>query len=255
MVEPEGQEAENERVVRNCYNAYLNHDIWTVVDSCAEDSEWFALGPSDKLPYAGSYRGRQEVEKYLAILDDVEESNHLVAHEFIACGNKVIVFGEYIARVNSTGLQFKTDFAHVFTLRDGKITNMRYLYDTAAAVAAFSGVPISPDDEESGRRDVIGRRPNTKVDGSAFEKEIIDAVWEKAGPVEGWFGYIKKDECGALICRERYGKTESLGWEIDHLVPVVLGGADNLSNLRPLQWQNNRSKADNYPNWECKNTG
>jgi HNH endonuclease len=48
---------------------------------------------------------------------------------------------------------------------------------------------------------------------------------------------------------------ESLGWEIDHVAPVVLGGTDDPSNLRPLQWQNNRSKADNYPNWECKNTG
>jgi ketosteroid isomerase-like protein len=139
MTEQEKLEQENEQIVRGLYNAYLSHDIRTVIDTCAEDSEWFAMGPPDKLPYAGLYRGHPEVEKYIAILDDVEESNHLVAQEMIAHGDKVIVFGEYIARVNSTGVQFKTDFVHVFTIRDGKVAKFRYLYDTAAAVKAYQG--------------------------------------------------------------------------------------------------------------------
>ena len=98
------------------------------------------------------------------------------------------------------------------------------------------------------------RQPNSRADGSAFDEDIIEAVWEKALPADG-FRYIKKDGCGALICRENYGKTESLGWEIDHILPVTRGGTDDLSNLQPLQWQNNRSKAENYPDYECKNTG
>ena len=39
------------------------------------------------------------------------------------------------------------------------------------------------------------------------------------------------------------------GWEIDHLKPVVLGGTDDIENLNALQWQNNRSKGDDYPNF------
>ena len=139
MSEQEKLGQENEQVVRSLYQAYLSHDIAKVIDNCAEDGEWLAMGPPGALPYAGSYRGHSEVEKYIAILDDVEESNHLVAQEFIARGDKVIVFGEYIARVNSTGVQFKTDFAHVFTIRDGQVTKFRYLYDTAAAVKAYHG--------------------------------------------------------------------------------------------------------------------
>jgi hypothetical protein len=27
-----------------------------------------------------------------------------------------------------------------------------------------------------------------------------------------------------------------------------------LNNLQPLQWENNRHKGDNYPNWSCKIT-
>ncbi len=57
------------------------------------------------------------------------------------------------------------------------------------------------------------------------------------------------DRCGALIDRYAYGQTtpNGTGWEIDHIIPVSKGGTDDLLNLQPLQWQNNRSKGDNYP--------
>lgn len=42
------------------------------------------------------------------------------------------------------------------------------------------------------------------------------------------------------------------GWEIDHIKPSSLGGSDGLYNLQPLQWENNRSKSDNWPHWSCK---
>ena len=40
------------------------------------------------------------------------------------------------------------------------------------------------------------------------------------------------------------------GWEIDHIKPVSKGGTDNLSNLQPLYWENNRSKGDKL-DWKC----
>jgi hypothetical protein len=205
------------------------------------------------------FRGHQGIEKYIAILDDVEESNHLVAQEFVTQGDTVSVFGEYVARVNCTGIQFKTDFVHVFKLRDGKVVRFRYFYDTAATAAAFENPQYSvtraqAESDEKRKRGSSERRPNTRRDGFLFEPALVDAVWEKALPVEG-YRYMRKDRCGALICRENFGSRESLGWEIDHIVPVSMGGGDDLDNLQPLQWQNNESKGDNYPDWECKNTG
>lgn len=132
-------EQENEQIVRQAYSAYLSANLEAVLDLCSEDVEWHAFGPADELPYAGLHRGREQVSRYFAILDDKEESNHLVSHEFITKGDKVIVFGNYKARVNANGRRFETDFVHVFTLRDGKITNFRDFYDTSAAVDAYRG--------------------------------------------------------------------------------------------------------------------
>lgn len=69
--------------------------------------------------------------------------------------------------------------------------------------------------------------------------------------VDGYNGdSIRQDSCGAWILRSQYGNTDSIfGWEIDHVYPVAKGGDDDLRNLRPLQWENNRSKGDDYPSY------
>lgn len=84
-----------------------------------------------------------------------------------------------------------------------------------------------------------------------FSDDEIQKVWNKAKKIDGEDASLyRKDYAGAWIKRDEYGKTEStLGWEIDHRKPVAKGGADDLTNLDPLQWNNNRTKSDDYPEW------
>lgn len=84
-----------------------------------------------------------------------------------------------------------------------------------------------------------------------FNIETINNVWKKASIVNGFDPDIwRQDYAGAWIKKSEYGNCDSVfGWEIDHERPISKDGNDYLSNLVPLQWENNRSKGDNYPNW------
>jgi hypothetical protein len=97
----------------------------------------------------------------------------------------------------------------------------------------------------------MSRCPNTDARGKPFSEAAIEAVWKKGTP-ESFYTTFRTDACGASMQRTQYGKTEQWGWEIDHIKPVAEGGTDDLANLKPLQWENNRHKGDSYPDWECK---
>ncbi|MCQ2607755.1 MAG: HNH endonuclease [Bacteroidales bacterium] len=79
-------------------------------------------------------------------------------------------------------------------------------------------------------------------------EQDIQRVWNEATIVDGYNkDIVRKDCCGAWIVKSEYGKATPFGWEVDHAFPVSKGGKTEPINLRAMHWENNRSKADDFP--------
>jgi hypothetical protein len=88
------------------------------------------------------------------------------------------------------------------------------------------------------------RHPNTDASGKPFDEATIEAVWSKA-PISSDHPPMKIDAYGALIWKGGYGNTSSkFGWEIGFKRPLAKGGKDELDNLQPVQWENNRRNGE-----------
>lgn len=100
----------------------------------------------------------------------------------------------------------------------------------------------------------IMRRNNTDRNGNRWSDQTKSLVWSKATPITGENpSQYRLDACNAIIEWGQFGVTNDYGtgWEIDHIHPVALNGSDSISNLQPLQWQNNRRKGDSVGTNYC----
>ena len=130
-------EQENLQIVKAAYAAFKRGDIQAILNTLADDVVWFLPGPTDIVPVAGERRGRDEVGQFFSALSENQTAEQFEPQEFIAQGEKVIVFGQYRWRIKATGREFVSDWVHVFTLRDSKVGGFREYYDTAACADAY----------------------------------------------------------------------------------------------------------------------
>lgn len=131
-------EQDNVQTVQQVYAAWQRGDIPAVLDAFTDDIAWLMPGPSEIVPHAGTYRGREQMAQYFAVLSETLEFEQYELAEFVAQGEKVVVLGRSRGRARATGNSFADNYAHYFELRGGKIARMRYYSDTAAIVAALT---------------------------------------------------------------------------------------------------------------------
>jgi ketosteroid isomerase-like protein len=127
---------QNKQLIMQCYQLYSDKNISALLNLFHDDIEWIA-NDSDDIPFAGSFHGKDEVAQFFTKLDQAQDAITFEPQDFIAEGDKVVACGISSWHVKSTGLSYDNPWAHVFTVRDGKVARLQQYNHTAAAEAAF----------------------------------------------------------------------------------------------------------------------
>lgn len=126
----------NVQIVQDCYNKFGTGDIQGLLGNCAEDIAW-NTPEIENASFGGRRRGHAEVAEFFSGMSAEEEVTKFEPREFIAEGDRVVALGTYAAKVRDTGRSYESDWVHVFTVKDGKITSFDEFFDSAAATRAF----------------------------------------------------------------------------------------------------------------------
>lgn len=128
----------NLQVVQALYTAFGQGDMSTILNLLAEDVDWFFNGRAEDVPFAGQRSGHAQMIEFFTIVGQTCEVQEFGPHEMMAFEDKVLSLGHERVGVRATGKVFETDWAHLFTIRNGKIARLREYYDTAAMAEAFA---------------------------------------------------------------------------------------------------------------------
>lgn len=125
------------QLVQNLYEAFGRGDISFILAHIAPGCRWSA--PGSGIPNAGEYTGPGGVAQFFERLAATENVTRFEVREYFESGSSVIALGYEEVTAVSTGKPAATEWAMLFRVEEGKVTEWRSYYDTSAYLLAHAG--------------------------------------------------------------------------------------------------------------------
>ena len=126
-------------LVQDLYGAFGRADVPAILGNLAEDVTWEAVGRPSDFPTFGPRAGVPAVLDFFVKVGENEDFTEFLPQSLHASGDKVFVLGHAKYKAKKTGKPVVTDWVHVFTLRDGKVSGWLEFADTAQIAEAYRG--------------------------------------------------------------------------------------------------------------------
>jgi hypothetical protein len=133
---------QNTELVKECYAAYARGDLPHLLACMAPQVEW-ELPAVPGLGFTGKRQGCDSVADYFRESAERQTVRAMTPHDFVAQGDKVVVLGHGAWTAKDTGRDFESDWVHVFTIKDGRVTAFREFMDANVAAEAFQCYPMA----------------------------------------------------------------------------------------------------------------
>lgn len=125
----------NVQTIERLYDDFGRGDIPAVLGRLDPRVEWIVM---DGSPYPGTYTGPDAVLNGIFMRLGTEwEGFGVEPHEYLDAGEHVVALGRYNGSYRTTGRSMSAAFAHVWTLRDGRVVRFRQYFDTRKMVEAM----------------------------------------------------------------------------------------------------------------------
>lgn len=135
-------EQQNIELVQQAYADYARGDVDHLLACMTPQVDW-EIPDVPGLSFTGKRHGYDQVREYFQLANEQLGMREFTPKEFIAQGDKVIVLGYGAWTAKDTGLDFESDWVHVFRIEDGHIAAFREFMDAHRAAEAFQCYPLT----------------------------------------------------------------------------------------------------------------
>jgi ketosteroid isomerase-like protein len=130
--EPERNMTEdlNRQRVLNFLEVFYSGNIEGALARCSDDVEFFSSAPVDILPHMGAHRGKDELRAMWQTIRQRYEQMRYETPTVLAEGDKVAALIRVFFRKRQSARMVQFDLAAFYTLRNGRIAEIREVMDT-----------------------------------------------------------------------------------------------------------------------------
>ena len=126
----------NSKLIADLYAAFARGDIPFILERISADVQ-FVHSDSPEMPYGGTYKGKDGVEKFFGSIDGAVEVKSFEPKSYLSSGDEVMTTGVWSAVARATGKLFISQWAMRFLVKDGLVSYAHVYEDTAVTAAAL----------------------------------------------------------------------------------------------------------------------
>jgi ketosteroid isomerase-like protein len=120
----------NRQRVLNFLEAYYSGDIEGALARCSDDIDLTAPAPIDLLPHMGRRQGKEEVRRTWQTIHSRYSSLRYEIRDLLTEGDRAAANIRHFFTKRANGRTVRFDIAAFFTLREGRISEIRQIVDT-----------------------------------------------------------------------------------------------------------------------------
>ncbi|MBI3345053.1 MAG: nuclear transport factor 2 family protein [Gammaproteobacteria bacterium] len=126
----------NVQIVQQGYVDFSQGNIEGILNVMSDDVVWIDPGYPD-IPYAGNLKGRVQVGEFFKKMDAAAVYTKFEPRSYIAQGDQVVALGFFAGYSKATQKTFESDWAMVWTFKNGKVMHLEIFVDTNTIAKAY----------------------------------------------------------------------------------------------------------------------